>query len=666
MTRLLVSAACSCLLGFGAMQTGAQVSASDSFSSYQAHLAAAEKSLRLNQSRDLRRWLDGAPEAHRGWEWHYLNAVSDTSQSAVAAPDGPVRIAMSPDGSMVATVEGSRVKLRGWPSLETVRTIDGHADVIYRAEFSPDGRRLVTVARDVTSRTWDVTTGEEIARIELANPAFAAANFSPDGSTAVTCAWERVDGEVHGLVWVWDATTGEVRARQRVGIKPLSAIHYTPNGKNIVVGSWDGLVHVLDPEANEVQRLVLPDEDIYNAVNDIAISPDGRLVAAGTKDRTVRVFDLASGELVTSLRGHGGFIEGLAFSPDGTVLASASEDTTVGLWNTADWTSGGVMRGHLATVRGVVWSPDGAALTTVGLDDTLRIWNAGSRFAPQRDIETGQDGIYSAAINPADGRIAVACYDGWMRVFNTEGDLAASWEAHPGSTCHAAAYSHEGSRLITCSWDNTARVWSMPSGQSIAVLNAEVGVYSATISPDGARAALAATDLQIWDVDGLTMTHHLTIEGATAIRTAFSSDGARLASGWSDGAARVYDIESGDLLATLEGHGGRVETVDFTPDDRCVATGDANGTVRLFASNGGPALFACDTGDRAIHQLAVSGDRIAVGSDRLCIIDATHGGIVMERVPHIDSVWHLSWSPDGSRLATCSINGTIAVLERPD
>jgi WD40 repeat protein len=190
-------------------------------------------------------------------------------------------------------------------------------------------------------------------------------------------------------------------------------------------------------------------------------------VATGAKDRVVRIFDLETGELEATLRGHDGYIEGLAFSPDGSTLASTSEDTTVRLWRTADWACAGVLRGHLATVRGAIWSRDGASLATVGLDDSLRVW-----------------------------------------------------------------------------------------------------------------------------------------------------DGGRVASGWSDGVARVHDSETGELLAAFPDHGGSVQTVAFTQDGHGVVTGDARGTVRMFPAEGGPARFACDLGDRAIHHVAVSADRIAAARNK--------------------------------------------------
>ncbi len=660
MWKLAVTTAAALLL----TATRASAQSGADLPSYQAHIAAAEKSLRLGEALELRRWLDAAPTPHRGWEWRYLNAVSDTSTRAIAAPDTPTRLAISPSGDRLATVEDSRVRLWSWPGLEPLGTIEGHTDAIYRAEFDPTGARLITVSRDVTSRTWDIATGAEIARIELSNPAVAAATFSPDGTTAATCAWERDEEGVHGVVWVWDAATGDQISKARVGVKPLSAICFTPTGQRILVGSWDGLVHVLDAQGEEVRRITLPDRGIYNAVNDIAVSPDGTLVAAGTKDRSASVFLVESGELVATLAGHDGFVEGVQFASDGSTLATASADGTARLWRTADWSSGPTLRGHLSTVRGLVFADD--AMVTCSLDGTLRAWDRQAGGRERVEIVAGLEGTYSATFNADGSTIALACHDGTLRVFNTaDGSPVASWEAHPGSTCHAAAYSADGTRLITSSWDNTARVWRSPSHEPLAVLDAGEGVYAATLSPDGHTAATTGDTLRLWHVDSAEVLHRIAVQDASPRRACFSPAGGTVACGWSDGRARVYAVSTGAELAVLDSGGKAVETVAFDAEGEHLFTGDSAGVVRGFEASTWQELWSCDTGEAGVNQVAVMDGRIAAGTDRLVLLDAASGGMVFQTRPVSDTVWHLSWSPDGSKLGVCTTGGVAAVLTAP-
>ncbi|MCA9290645.1 MAG: hypothetical protein KDA25_05925, partial [Phycisphaerales bacterium] len=316
------------------------------------------------------------------------------------------------------------------------------------------------------------------------------------------------------------------------------------------------------------------------------------------------------------------------------------------------------------TVRGVAWSTDGRAILGCCLDGSVRVWSVDTNDDATVTIRAGVDGTYSTTFSPDGATIAVSCFDGWVRLFDARtGALRREWDAHPGSTCHATAFSADGERLVTCSWDHTARVWNPDDGTPIATLDASDGVYAIAISPDGSLVATSGSTIIVWDVATGSRRHVLAADGAEPTRLEFSADGTRLASGWSDGIARVHDVGRGTLVSALGVPGPRVETVTFLPDEERLATGDVAGTVRVFPVSGGPARFTVDTGGRAVNHVASAGGRIAVATDQLWLVDAARGGIVFGTAPHDDTIWHLSWSPDGARLATCAMGGVIRILE---
>lgn len=595
--------------------------------------------------------------------------MSDTSVRAIRAPEQPIRVTISPRGDVIATVEGNLVRLWSWPSLQPMKTIEGHADAIYRAEFSPDGTMLVTVSRDVTARTWAIDSGAEIARMSLANPAFAAATFSPDGALAATCAWERDDeGQVHGLVWLWDPKSGEVRAKERIGIKPLSSVRFAPDGVHVLVGSWDPYVHVLDLAGREVRRCTMPDNGTYNAVNDIAISPDGHVVAAASKDHTIRVFEIGTGALVATLEGHLGWVEGVVFSPDGQWLSSASADATVRIWRTSDWSAADVLRGHTATVRGGAWTPGGSGLISCSYDGTLREWALDQLRAPVRIVPTGENAAWGLDCSPDGSQIALATHDGELHLYDARsGDKLVAWDAHAPQTCHNAHFSMDGSRIITCSWDKTARVWERATHHLIATLRANAGVYDCDIAPDGSLAALTGNDeVLLFEIGRDAKPTSLAAPGLGG-RVAFSADGRMLAARVEGEVVRIWAAPDWSLTRELHDAGQGVESITFSRDGTSIVTGDGTGAVRCIDVATGQVLFVCDTGDRGVNCVRISPDgaRIAAGSEHLHIIDARAGERVLEWAPHKELIWDLAWSPDGLTLYTGSADGTFGVLRAP-
>jgi WD40 repeat protein len=112
-----------------------------------------------------------------------------------------------------------------------------------------------------------------------------------------------------------------------------------------------------------------------NDVNSVAFSPDGRLLASGSGDKTIKLWDVATGSLVRTLSGHTSWVNSVAFSPDGRLLASGSADNTIKLWDVASGSLVRTLTGHTDWVRSVAFSPDGRLLASGSGDDTIKLWD---------------------------------------------------------------------------------------------------------------------------------------------------------------------------------------------------------------------------------------------------------------------------------------------------
>lgn len=646
---------------------------SPEYRSYLAHIAAADGALRLNESSEAQRWLDAALPGERGWEWRYLNALTDESWKKIFTATHPIRdMSIASNGSMIALAltDGS-IQLYDMHRGQEREKLSGHMGNVYSTAFNPDGTQLVSAGEDKTVRIWDVATGKE-TRVYTGHPnAVAGALFTPDGKAIISCSWERTPEQkrVEGVLHWWDAATGELRRRVAAGEKPLSCLALSPDGKTLAAGSWDSYVFLFDLDSDAAPRKLNeapgPNSDIH--VNAVTFSHDGVWVAAACDDRATRVWRVADGGAVATLRGHPASNDSLSFSNDNKLLATGGADANIRLWSTESWSQVALLPGHRADVRALIFPPGGEALLSAGADRSVLAWIGKPDHYAALHLHHGA-ACYATPFFPDSERIATCGYDGTLAIWNVNsGERLAHWKALEGQPANTVTISGDGKLLATCAWNGAIRIIDAATQKESVAIQAEGGVSLVAFNPDATRLAAALTNNNVDVFDVATGERIRSISGheKRVESVAFSPDGASILSCASDRTARVWNAATGELRVVLRGHESPVYSGAFSPDGTKIATGGGDGTVRLWETQSGNLLGSLFEGDQTIFRVTFSpdGQRVAAASTTVLLLDARRGGLVLRLRPHNDTAWSLSFSPDGRRLATCSWDGTIAVLD---
>jgi WD40 repeat protein len=307
------------------------------------------------------------------------------------------------------------------------------------------------------------------------------------------------------------------------------------------------------PSQNALQKAALA-KTLYShtgGVNAVAISPDGQELASGSVDKTVKIWDLRTGELLLTLSGHTSEVWAIAISPDGKTLASGSGDRTIKLWDMATGELRYTLSGHSGPVSALAFSPDGQKLASGSYDNAIKLW----------DTDTGTE--------------------------------RSTLNGHTDSVT-ALAFSPNGKTLASASADTTVKLWDLGAGCADAVPCAPPStlyghsspVESLAISPDGKTLASGSRDgtINLWELGTGKQRDSLFGHSASVNALAFTPDGQTLASGGGplEDTIKLWNLRSGELLRTLSGHSDTVHALTFSQNGQILLSGSEDYTIKVW------------------------------------------------------------------------------------
>jgi len=450
-------------------------------------------------------------------------------------------------------------------------------------------------------------------------------------------------------------------------------------------------------------------------VHTVAWSPDGHLLASAGSNRTVKLWNAATGKEVLTYKGHKDYVFWVAFSPDGRRIASCAQERHIRIWDPASGTDLLTLKGHSGSVLYVAFDATGKRLASTGSDRTIRVWDMDSG---KQLVATVPTSIMShcVALNPAGDRVAAVTRDGRVHVWEVPGGKEVlNFQGH-AKAGNSVVFSPDGKRLATASQDDLlVRVWDAATGSAVFTCSGHTHeVSSVAWSPDGHLLASAGGDdatVRTWD--GATGAENLVFRGhkSGVCCVAFSPDGTRLVSGsfdtvlvWdaarrqeyqalnaaagefggiafrpgsrqlatacNDGAVRLWDADSGRVLRVLRGLKGGAKCVAFSPDGRWLAWGGWDFQVCVWSVDADTAPLARSSHSSDVNSVAFSpdGQRLATasGDKTVRVWDSATGKLLVTYNGHKHWVYKAVFSPDGRRIASAGADGTVRVWNADD
>lgn len=568
-----------------------------------------------------------------------------------------------------------------------------HERALQSVAFSPDRRLIASSARDFTLRLWDRTTGKQLGSLlthsnrqvyEAPAASTPSVRFSSDGKYLAAARGD-------GAILVWETQGRKLIHRFAGPGAGALTLAFSADGKTLAAGGADSIIRIWDiASGKETRQLAMTDP-----VTALVYSTNSQLLFAGTASGLIRIWHLASSQVVRQMELAEGSVQDLALSPDGGVLASAGSDKVIRLWAVrADtnpqfapflWSAlawpavqSGLaivqelqfialnrelrqLKGHQDAVTAVAFESD-ATLVSGSLDRTIRLWDVtkGTEFNKRR-IQAGPTTCLD--LDRSEGALAAGDADASIRLWNLSNAREVTPERGPLGQVEQIAYSPDGTGLVTVNKEGRLRVWDTATGRLRGVFPAmdSAAALAAAISPDGRTGWLAtpndlrsidAVALKPWDrfkPGRLDPSIRLLVAPGRGDRVAWAADSelyvwsradgvqtwlpsekfdapARLLVVGPDGntgAASsendvlvVWDLSSRREIRRLSESGAVVTAAAVSPDGKSIASGHADGAVRIWQLDSGIIEHQFDGLPGPVRSLtfAADGKSLAVGS----------------------------------------------------
>jgi len=446
----------------------------------------------------------------------------------------------------------------------------------------------------------------------------------------------------------------------------VRSVAYSCDGLLLASGSEDGTVRVWDTRTGEEAMSSLLSGD--GMVLSVDFARNNQRIASGTEAGIVCIWDVTTGRAkCQKLSGHSDAVKTVKFSPDGSCLASGSKDKAVHLWNPETGEKLAVLSGHENRINGVAFSPDGDILASIGTRNEMFLWHVSTGTAAGKMKGAGYD---SVDFSP-DGKLMAEAANNvvTLRQYSTKNYIGL---LHGSAKIRHASFSPD-SRALVATHGNGLRLWTLESNPLkspwVDLTGHSGAVRWATFSPCGMYIASASDDctVRIWSTgSGQSVVQQLVAHEKAVSSVAVSPNGNFIFSGSADHSVRVWNARTGEAtLPPLGGHTNDVRSVSVSPDGLWIASASDDGTVRLWDAHSGAAVgepMKCHTDWVRALSFSNNSRWLASASDDKTVLMwdiATQQPLTIGPLRCTSLVFTVVFSPDNELIAAGDGGGRI-------
>ena len=446
----------------------------------------------------------------------------------------------------------------------------------------------------------------------------------------------------------------------------ISSVAFSKDGRFVASGSRDSTVKVWEVATG----LLIADlvKDNKEPVLSIAFSLDAKFVAMQSADGAVKVWDVQTGVLVSSCVGLSGWDVNMAFSPDGRFVAAGNSS---GLVKICEAQTGRLIAeciGHTANISCTVFCPNGRYMASGSCDNSVKLW----------EVETGRlvadcighkDWVNTVVFSSDNGLLASGSSDKTVKVWEVEtGRLIGDCVGHNGSVFNVA-FSDDGKFIVSGSKDKTVKVWEVKTGRLVANC---LGHTDWVLSVDSSKKLFTSgsrdNTIKIWDIKTGRLVADCIGHKDWVFSVNFSQDGNLVASGSFDDTVKIWEVKSGKVVTEWVRQGDdNVSCVGFSRDAKLVATGDKDGMVKVEKARNRQLISNCIGHEGTVNDIVFSPDGRFIGSGgddgKVKVWEIHTGQLILDCTGHPDWVFSVDFSPDGKYVASGSWDNTVKIWE---